>query len=333
MPSAPPRASFGVAAYSFPFGCGFLARAGEPRPPAPDAWALIDLAAAHGLSSVELPLAATLADTGPATIVRLRAALAQHGLGLVADTGVVDLDDLAAALPLAAAAGARTVRAVVSPILEGERARLAGGWDAHLAAIGARLAAARPLLERHDLTLALENHQDATADDLLALCAAGGERVGVTFDVVNPLAVAEDPARFVHTLGPRIRNVHLKDYQIYPTESGYRLVRCALGEGVIDWPAMLALLDAAAPGAPLHIELAALYGRHIRLLEDDWWAHFPPRPAHAIIPALRLLSRNARPADEEWRTPWELGRPAAEVLAWEREQFARSVAFLRALGR
>jgi 3-oxoisoapionate decarboxylase len=325
--------TFGLAAYSMPCSCGFAQRDGRPANTKPlTAWDLIDFASEHGLSSIEIPLQGTLPDLSAATIDRLRARLAERGLALVVDTGVVDVEQLRAMLPLAARAGAQVVRATLSTILEGARAGLPGGWDAYLDEMRRRVVALGPDLEAHDLTLALENHQDATSDDLIALCDAGGEHVGVTFDVVNPLAVGEEPFVFARKVGGRIRNVHIKEYQIYPTPSGYRLVRCAIGQGVIDWPAMLALLREVAPSARHQIELAALYARHIRLLEDDWWAGFPPRAAHEFVPALRLLARNARGADDPWQSPWERGASAEEVVGWEREQVEASVRYLQSIG-
>jgi sugar phosphate isomerase/epimerase len=323
---------FGVASYSFPFTCGWVRREGRPAFPqplrAPD---LIALATEHRLSGIEIPLAGMLPDLSDTSIDRLRETLATSGLGLVADTGVVDVAPLREQLRAAARAGARVVRATLSTILEGARAGLPGGWDAYLAEIRRRIVEVRPLLEAYDLTLALENHQDATSDDLLALCQAGGERVGITFDVVNPLAVGEEPFAFARKLGPLIRNVHIKDYQIYPTVSGYRLVRAAIGQGVIDWAAMLALLREVAPGASYHIELAALYARHIRLLEDEWWSGYPPRDARELIPVLRFVTRHARPADEPWQTPWERDAPDEEIELYERGQFEESVAHLRSI--
>jgi 3-oxoisoapionate decarboxylase len=325
--------TFGVAAYSFPCSCGFAQRNGRPASAKPiTAWDLIDMASEHTLTSVEIPLQGTLPDVSNETIDRLRGLLEERSLALIVDTGVVDVEMLRAVLPLAARGGAQVVRATLSTILEGARAGVHGGWDAHMDEIRRRIVALRPDLEQHGLTLALENHQDATSDDLLVLCEAGGERVGVTFDVVNPLAVAEEPFAFARKLGPHIRNVHIKEYQIFPTPSGYRLVRCAIGEGVIDWPAMLALLGEIAPGARRQIELAALYARHIRLLEDDWWGGFPPRDVRAVVPALRLLAHHARGAGDPWQTPWERDAPAEEVEQWERGQFAASVGYLRSIG-
>ncbi|HEY3228545.1 MAG TPA: sugar phosphate isomerase/epimerase family protein [Roseiflexaceae bacterium] len=325
--------AFGIAAYSFPCSCGFAQRNGRPASARPmKVWDLIALAAEYGLNSVEIPLQGMLPDLAVDTIDRLREELASRGLTLIVDSGPVDVEMLGALFPLAARAGARIVRATLSTILEGARAGVPGGWDAYLQEMRRRVVALRPALEEHGLILALENHQDATSDDLLSLCEAGGARVGVTFDVVNPLAVGEEPFAFARKLGSLIRNVHIKDYQIFPTESGYRLVRCAIGQGVIAWPEMFALLREVAPDATQQIELAALYARHIRLLEDDWWGGFPPRDVREVVPALRLLTRHAHPANEPWQTPWELEASSEEVERWERDQFEASVGYLRSIG-
>lgn len=321
---------FGVCAYGFPVGCGFAQR-GEPLSNPLKATEFMALATAHGLSSIEIPLTGMLPDLEPATIDRFRAAREQANLGLVVDTGVVDIETLERMLPLAARAGAHVVRATLSTILEGARADLPGGWAAHLAEMQRRITALLPVLATHDLVLALENHQDATSDDLLALCEAGDGHVGITLDVANPLAVAEEPLEFAHKIGPWIRNVHLKDYQVWATPSGYRLVRCALGDGVVPFPELITLLTTVAPAAPMHIELAALYARHIRVWEDHWWDGFGPRDVRAVIPAIRSLAQQARLGDD-WPTPMEREAPAAEVAAYEREQFEQSVRYLRDLG-
>jgi len=319
---------FGVAAYSFPCACSLAQRDGRCHEVPLDAWGMIDLAVAHGLSSIEIPFVGYLPDLQESTIDRLKARLVETGVGLVVDTPTIDVALLQQVLPAAARVGATTVRAMVSSVLEGARANVAGGWDAHLAATETRIREIYPLLEVYDLTLALENHQDVTSAELLRLCAIG-PRIGVTLDVANPLAVGEGVLEFARAVGPHIHNVHLKDYTIHATEQGYRLVRAALGEGDMPWAELLPLLHEVAPGATLHIELAALYGRHIRVFDQAWWAGFPPTDVRAALPALYFMASHARPASELWQTPWELGASFAEVAAWELAQFERSVAFLR----
>ena len=187
-----------------------------------------------------------------------------------------------------------------------------------------------PLLDELDMRLAIENHQDATSDDLIALCAVG-PRIGVNLDVVNPLAVAEEPYASARKLGARVFNVHLKDYTIHPTASGYKLVRAELGAGVIDWQAMISLVRQLSPDATFHIELAALFARHIRFYEDAWWRGYPPRSAQDLLPTLRFAAQHAQPPDALWQTPWERGEPFDACERYEREQFDASVAFLNTL--
>ncbi|MBC8160144.1 MAG: sugar phosphate isomerase/epimerase [Roseiflexaceae bacterium] len=321
--------SLGIAAYSFPCACGLARREGACHTPPLDAWGLIDLAQRHGLHSVELPLHGYLPNLDVSTIDRLQARLEETGIGLVVDTPQIDLAMLQALLPLAARAGASTVRVLVSTVLEGARASVPGGWDAHLAWAEGQLREVYPLLDELGLMLALENHQDVTSAELLRLCAVG-PRIGVTLDVANPLAVGEGVLEFARAVGPHIRNVHLKDYTIHATGSGYRLVRAAVGEGDLPWAELLPLLAELAPTATLQIELAALYGRHIRIFEQSWWQGFPPTDVRAALPALHFMASHARPAATAWQTPWELGAPFAEVAGWELAQFERSVAFLRA---
>lgn len=322
---------FGVAAYSFPCGCGF-ARRGEQCIETPlDAWGLIDLATESRLSSVEFPFHGSLPDLSDATIERLRARLDEAGLDLIVDTPILDEANLRTVLPAAARAGAKVVRAMVSGVLEGARTGFSGGWDAHLVTSEKTIRAVLPLLEEYDLVLALENHQDVTSTELLALCQALGPRVGVTLDAANPLAVGEDVLEFARRVGPHIRNVHIKDYTIHATSSGYRLVRAAVGDGVIPWEVLLPQIQEAAPNAYFHIELAALYGRHIRIFEDDWWQGFPPTDVRAALPAMRFLARHARAESEPWETPWERGETFADVAHWEMEQFHQSVTYLRGL--
>lgn len=322
----------GLAAYSFPWRCGFAGQGTErvcSQPYTIDD--LFNLASEYGLGAVEFPLM-MLPDLRPATLTVLRERAATLGLSLVCDSGVVDVPTLEQYIPAAAILGVRTLRVMLSSVLEGARGSIAGGWDAHLQEMIYRLRSLRPLAEKHKVCLAPENHQDTTSDDLIRVCEeVGGHCIGVTLDAVNPLAVAEEPIRFARRLGSRIVNVHLKDYVIYQTTAGYRLVRCALGEGILNLPALFKLLEEVAPAASCNIELAAIHARHIRVMEEDWWASFPARDVREVLPVFRLVQRSVRSSDEDWRTPWERGMDAQALAAYEEGQFVRSVEYLNTL--
>src|SRR5436305_12392322 len=98
-----------------------------------------------------------LPDLSNSPFDQLRDSVAAAGLGLVADTGIVDVATLREQLPAAARAGAKVVRATLSSILEGARAALPGGWDAYREELRRRIVELRPLLDANDLILALEN--------------------------------------------------------------------------------------------------------------------------------------------------------------------------------
>ncbi len=82
-------------------------------------------------------------------------------------------------------------------------------------------------------TIAIENHQDLGSDELMAFAEEAGPNVGIALDTGNPFAVAEDPVAFASRVAPRIRHVHLKDYVSQFTPEGFRLIRCAIGDGCV----------------------------------------------------------------------------------------------------
>ncbi|MFM7677907.1 MAG: sugar phosphate isomerase/epimerase family protein [Roseiflexaceae bacterium] len=323
----------GLAAYSFPWRCGF-AGAGTPRvcPRPYDAHALLELAAYHNLATIEIPLD-IIKDKTPHGLSEFRKRADSLGIGIVVDGAVIDDAMLATLIPAAAALGAHTVRVMVSGMLEGARATFPGGWEAHLAMQIAVLKRARPVAEEFNVVVAPENHQDLNSDDLIRICdEVGGAHIGVTLDAVNPLAVAEAPIAFAQKLAHRIVNVHLKDYFMYLSDEGYLLVRSALGQGVLDLPALFDVLATHAPRATCNIELAAINARHIRVLTPEWWQGYPtPFGADALRPLWHFAARHVRAASDDWRTPWERNADALALGAYEETQFTQSVAHLRTL--
>jgi sugar phosphate isomerase/epimerase len=294
-----------------------------------DAYGLMDRAAAAGFRGVEFPARGCLAEQGAAELARARAYAAERGLGIVADGGRIEEEGLRRWIPEAAALGAPVLRVIVSGIVGGNRRQMQGGWRAHLEAARDALRAVRPLAEEHDVAIAVENHQDIASDELLWLCEqVGGDHIGVTLDTGSTLALAEDPLDYTRRVKDYVKNVHLKDYKIYLTPTGYRLVRCALGAGVVDFPSFFALFD-DQPDLPMSVELGAMQARHVEMLEDNWWIDYPPRRAQDVLGALRVVFAGARPSDEDWRTPHEREEPPDALLAYEMGEFEETVAYLR----
>ena len=237
------------------------------------------------------------------------------------------------ALDDAAALGARVVRLGVSPVLCGDRDAFgAARWAEQVARIRAALPPLARLAAERGLTIGIENHQDFTSAELMAFCEEAGDSVGVTLDTGNAFPVAESPLDFARTVAPRVRHVHLKDYRVQFTAEGYRLVRCAIGDGAVPVGEILALLLADGRELTASLEPGALEARHIRLFTPGWWRGYAPKDARDLAAALRAARVNHLPEDEDHRTPWEREAPGDELIAYERDMMLRSAANVRALG-
>jgi sugar phosphate isomerase/epimerase len=328
-----PRLPIGLAAFTFSYTCGYVGK-GTPRAWSDpyDAYDLMDLAAAHDLGGVEFGPQWGLGSLEESALLRAREYAAARGLFIVVAGGIVNVEELRALLPAAATLGARTVRTVVSTLLCGDRRAVRDTWAGYLAETARKLKEVRGLAEELGVALAVENHQDVTSGELVALCEeVGSPLVGVNLDASNPLAVGEDIMAFTQRIAPYLKNVHLKDYLIYKTPQGFRLVRCAVGAGVLDVPALFELCAREAPAATISIELGAHEARHVRLMEDDFWPGYAPRRVEEVLPVLRLREARARPQGEDWRTPWERGEQGEVLASFEMSHFMESVDYLHGL--
>jgi hypothetical protein len=180
--------------------------------------------------------------------------------------------------------------------------------------------------------MAIEDHQDLGSEELVEISEAAGDHVGVVFDTGNPFAVGEDPVAFARRARHRIRHVHLKDYVAQPTDEGYRLIRCAIGDGCVPFTELAEVLRSDETPLTASIEPGALEARHIRLFTPAWWDGYPPRSARELGTALGRLRHNALAADADGRTPWERHAPGEDIVAYEKAQLDRSIVNLRAMG-
>lgn len=311
--------SVGVCSYSFNTGY--------------DAFQLMGMAVEHGLTGVEFPPDDCLPDLNSSTLEEVRARAEELGLFIVTDGGQVESEMLLRLIPVTSRLGATTLRVVISGVLGGDRRPLSGRWDSHLASCRDILREVLPVAEKHGITIAVENHSDATSHDMRWLCEElDSEFIGITLDVGNVLAVCEEPLGYTERLLPYLRHIHLKDYTLHPSDEGYRIARCPIGSGAVDYPQLLARIDqyhSHVGKVTRTIELGAIYARHVRMLMDDYWAEYNPRDIKDLLPFLRLYRTQARPEEEDWRTPTEKNESVEVLKKYEAQQFEESVVYLK----
>ena len=176
-----------------------------------------------------------------------------HPSGLRSGADPAAADDCARHLAIARRIGARVMR-----ICGGGRRTRPASWDAHKRAL---LALLRPLSEqaaKHDVVMAIENHIDLLADEMVELIeTVGSPWLGVCFDTANNLRMLEDPLVVARKLVPYARATHVKDvtaqkgdprtFAFWPS--------VPLGRGLVDVPAILALLAAHGYDGLLALEI------------------------------------------------------------------------------
>jgi len=232
------------------------------------------------------------------------------------------------AIAHARAIGATLIRLGLTPVLEGSRAAWGEKWPAMVAHARESLTREAPRAADAGMTIAIEDHQDFGSEELVAMAEEAGPSVGVVFDTGNPFAVGEDPVAFARRAAHRIRHVHLKDYRAQFTAEGYRLVRCAIGDGAVPFAELLRVLPGDLTAS---IEPGALEARHIRLFTEAWWRGYPPRDARELGLALGRLQERRFADDETCATPWESGAAPDEIVGYELAQIRRSVDNVKAI--
>lgn len=230
------------------------------------------------------------------------------------------------------ALGATILRFHLTPVLEGARAARGAEWRTLLAHAHETLARESSRVGDAGLILAIENHQDLGSEELVALSEQLGPHAGICFDTGNAFAVGEDPVAFARRAAHRIRHVHLKDYAAQFTNEGYRLLRCAIGDGAVPFAGIAAVLGERASPLVGSIEPGALEARHIRLFTPEWWTGYPTRDASEVGTMLGRLRKSMIPDGADYRTPWEMGESGETMVDYEIGQVRRSVANMRAMG-
>src|SRR4029434_9007928 len=116
---------------------------------------------------------------------------------------------------------------------------------------------AEPIVRRHGMRLAIENHKDWRIGELLELLRRiSSEYVGVCVDTGNSMALLEDPQAVVEAYAPRAFTTHFKDMAVEADPDGFLLAEIPLGDGFLDLRAIANRLKQANPGIRFNLELS-----------------------------------------------------------------------------
>lgn len=213
----------------------------------------------------------------PASIAALRRRLDAMGLervwawghpnGLHSGSDPSALADLIRHVDVADGLGARVMR-----ICCGGRRTRPASWDVHRARLLPMLREAVDAAARRGVVLAIENHIDLLADELVELLeTVDSPWLGVCLDTANNLRMLEDPTEAARKLAPWARATHVKDVAAYrgdPRTFAF-WPSVPLGEGLIDLPAIVGFLREAGYDGLLALEIDYLHPAYHRQPGDD----------------------------------------------------------------
>jgi len=323
-PAENPKSNLGLVIYTL----ALRRKAMQGRKPSEDLFepfTYLDYCHWLGAGGVQLPLGARSAEYSR----KLRQRAQEHGLYV---EGIInmsrddrDLERFEAEVRTAAQVGVLALR---TALFSGRRYEQFATWKEYQAAAErARQSVLRalPILERHRVRLAVENHKDQRTDERVALLRAiASEYVGACVDLGNNFALLEDPLAVVEALAPWAFSVHLKDQAVAEYEDGFLFADVPLGEGFLQVKKMVEILRRAKPGIRFSLETLTRDPLKVPVLSEQYWATLPNVPGSDLARTLRTVR-----AHRASQLPQISGLPLEKQLARESAGVAKSFQYAR----
>lgn len=192
------------------------------------------------------------------------------------------------------AAGATVVRAAALSGRRYETFATAQAWTEWRSQALAAIKLALPIIEKHRMQLALENHKDWTLEELEPMLASySSEYLGVCLDFGNNIALLDDPMEFAERLAPYALSTHVKDMGVEPYADGFLLSEVRLGQGILDLPRIIAAVRKVRPRTRFTLEMITRDSLKVPCLTDAYWAPFPDRNGRHLARTMRLVTQRA----------------------------------------
>ncbi len=156
-----------------------------------------------------------------------------------------------------------------------------------------RIRLAEPIVRKHKVRLALENHKDWRAPELVEILSRlSSEWVGVCLDTGNSISLLEDPMEVVKTLAPYTMTIHFKDMGLQEYEEGFLLSEVPFGEGILDLEEIVRICHQANPTVQFNLEMITRDPLKVPCLTKTYWNTSPQLPGSHLAETLRRVKAN-----------------------------------------
>ncbi|MDR7132142.1 sugar phosphate isomerase/epimerase [Algoriphagus sp. 4150] len=185
---------------------------------------------------------------------------------------------------------------------------------------------AEPVVRKHKMKLAVENHKDWTAAELESIILnLGSEWVGVTLDFGNNISFLEHPMQVIETLAPYAFSTHVKDMGVKHYRDGFLLSEVPLGEGIVDLKSAVNLCKKHNPHINFSLEMITRDPLEIPCMKDDYWATFDHLSGMDAYRMQRMIEENQFRGE----LPAVAGLSKEEQLALEEKNVIACLAYSR----
>ncbi len=167
----------------------------------------------------------------------------------------------------------------------------------HFAQCQKMVGLAEPVLRKHQMKLAVENHKGwRAAEQAEWIKRVGSEYVRVCFDFGNNLALCEDPMETFKILEPFTIYCHMKDMGVANYDEGFLLSEVSFGDGIVDLRQMVDTLQKRDPDMIFALEMITRDPLKIPVYKDSYWPTFDdpssPLPGRDLARVLDLVRKN-----------------------------------------
>lgn len=152
------------------------------------------------------------------------------------------------------------------------------------------LVLAKPVAEKHNVRLAVENHKDWRVPELLAILKRiDSPNIGVTLDTGNSIALLEEPHEVVEAYAPYTFTLHFKDMAVSESNDGFLLSEVPLGTGFVDLARIIKLVRDKRPEVNFNLEMITRDPLRVPCLGTRYWATFADMPAKELARMLAMV--------------------------------------------
>lgn len=152
---------------------------------------------------------------------------------------------------------------------------------------------AAPIVEKHRVPFAVENHKDQRIEERIALFKhLDNEFIGACIDTGNSFALLDGAYEPIEALAPYAFTVHLKDQALKEHGEGFLLGDIPLGQGSFDLKRMVEIIRKAKPNVKFVLELITRDALMVPCLTDDFYSTMPTARASDLARTMRFVSQH-----------------------------------------